>query len=270
MKDAPALLRAAMDHQGITDPELRAGIAAIAMGESELEPRTEMSYRGTSNARLRQVFGRRLEGMLESELAALKQDDERFFERVYGAGSGTSLGNTRPGDGYRYRGRGFFQLTGRANYQRIGDLIGVDLVGNPELANDPATAAAIAVAYAAWVRRHLREHLPTRELRWQAMKAAVGNNTPDIAARKDRLFAAYLESGEFDAGGREVPGIECEAPASPVEDPVRGLVRQLQLALNSEGLLTRRDGSRPGLVDGDPGEQTQKAIAAWRAKHPVP
>ena len=41
------------------------------------------------------------------------------------------LGNNRPGDGVRYKGRGLLQLTGRANYKVFGDLLGVQLEGNP-------------------------------------------------------------------------------------------------------------------------------------------
>ena len=53
------------------------------------------------------------------------------------------LGNTEPGDGARFKGRGFVQLTGRANYQLYGMLIGVDLVANPDLANAPEVAALL-------------------------------------------------------------------------------------------------------------------------------
>src|ERR1700723_909806 len=51
------LLRDAMNAQGITENELRAGIGAIAGGESALKPISEVSYRNTSNSRIRQIFG---------------------------------------------------------------------------------------------------------------------------------------------------------------------------------------------------------------------
>jgi putative chitinase len=57
------------------------------------------------------------------------------------------LGNTEPGDGARYHGRGLFQLTGRANYRRIGRMLSVDLEGRPELALDPRISVQIAFAY---------------------------------------------------------------------------------------------------------------------------
>lgn len=59
----------------------------------------------------------------------------------------SDLGNTSPGDGERYKGRGFIQLTGRANYRRYGVALGQPLEERPELANDPAIAAAILAAF---------------------------------------------------------------------------------------------------------------------------
>jgi hypothetical protein len=60
-------------------------------------------------------------------------------------GNVKTLGNTEPGDGPRYRGRGYVQVTGRVNYQYWTDRLGSDLVGNPDLATDPEIAATITV-----------------------------------------------------------------------------------------------------------------------------
>ena len=56
----------------------------------------------------------------------------------------TKLGNTQRGDGKRYKGRGPIQVTGRANYKRYGDLLGLDLVGKPELAASPGVGLSVA------------------------------------------------------------------------------------------------------------------------------
>ena len=57
------------------------------------------------------------------------------------------LGNTQVGDGSRFKGRGLIQLTGRSNYEAIGKILGIDLISNPELVNDPKYAAPVAMAY---------------------------------------------------------------------------------------------------------------------------
>jgi putative chitinase len=63
------------------------------------------------------------------------------------------LGNTEHGDGYRFKGRGLFQLTGRANYEHMAKQTGVDLVARPELAADPDFSVRLAVLY--WRERGL-------------------------------------------------------------------------------------------------------------------
>ncbi|MGN6148954.1 MAG: glycoside hydrolase family 19 protein [Rhizomicrobium sp.] len=58
-----------------------------------------------------------------------------------------TLGNIHKGDGPKFKGRGFVQLTGRSNYARVGTQIGKDLTGNPELCNDPLTAGRILAQF---------------------------------------------------------------------------------------------------------------------------
>lgn len=57
------------------------------------------------------------------------------------------LGNTQAGDGKRYKGRGIFQLTGRANYRALGQKLGIDLENNPALAAVPINSIKIACEY---------------------------------------------------------------------------------------------------------------------------
>ena len=57
------------------------------------------------------------------------------------------LGNVYPGDGRRYKGRGIFQLTGRANYATMSKKLGVDLVNNPQLAATPEISVQTALEY---------------------------------------------------------------------------------------------------------------------------
>jgi putative chitinase len=65
------------------------------------------------------------------------------------------LGNTQPGDGYRFRGRGLIQTTGRANYVATGQALGVDLIAAPELLGQAALAARSAAWY--WQAHGLNE-----------------------------------------------------------------------------------------------------------------
>jgi predicted chitinase/GNAT superfamily N-acetyltransferase len=77
------------------------------------------------------------------------KNPQRYFARKYDGRK--ILGNRQAGDGYRFRGRGYVQLTGRYNYTRAAQALGLDLVNNPDLASDPDVAARVAVWF--WQKR---------------------------------------------------------------------------------------------------------------------
>lgn len=75
------------------------------------------------------------------------------------------LGNTKPGDGSRFKGRGFIQLTGRFNYKKFGPVVNANLIDNPELANDPTIAAGLLAAFIKDKEQQIRAALAADDLR---------------------------------------------------------------------------------------------------------
>ena len=132
-----------MNKSGIKDPLTQIGVLSVISKESSFKPKSEVSYANTSNSRIRKIFGSRVSKYSDSEMDSLKKNPEKFFNVVYAK----TVGNQGGGDGWKYRGRGFNQLTGKKNYEKYGNIIGRNLVGNPDLANDPTVAAEIAVAF---------------------------------------------------------------------------------------------------------------------------
>lgn len=84
-------------------------------------------------------------------ILATAQQESLLGKFMYELASGDAyegrrdLGNTQPGDGRRYKGRGFVQITGRNNYANWSRRLGIDLINNPDLAADPVIAAKILV-----------------------------------------------------------------------------------------------------------------------------
>jgi putative chitinase len=77
--------------------------------------------------------------------------DFRKYDPKYAPRKAKALGNKKAGDGARYKGRGYIQLTGRYNYKRAGQALGLPLEQKPELAEKPEVAAKIAVWF--WQQR---------------------------------------------------------------------------------------------------------------------
>lgn len=140
-------LRDAMALRAIDTDARAAAFLAQVSHESLRFTRLEegLSY---SAARLLEVFKYRdAAGVVHcrftpAEALAYAYDPARIANRVYAGRMGN--GSESSGDGFRYRGRGLIQLTGKDNYQRAGGVLGIDLLALPERAKEPFNAALIA------------------------------------------------------------------------------------------------------------------------------
>lgn len=130
-----------MNRAGISDPCMRAQIVAQVAHESgNFTRRTEnLNY---SAGRLPQVWPSRFNSSNSAEYAG---NPEKLANRVYADRMGN--GPESSGDGYKYRGRGFIQLTGKANYIGASRALGYDFVNNPDVAAQDPYAADLAVWY---------------------------------------------------------------------------------------------------------------------------
>lgn len=143
-----SLIVAALAKRGITEPNMVKAILGNVGKESNFKSQEEnLNYSSSSPTRIRSIFGRRVAGMSDEAIKALTSNPEAFAEKMYGYQSGSNLGNIAPGDGWKYRGRGFIQLTGRSNYAAASTGLGDNLLSNPGAALDPSTAAEVTAWY---------------------------------------------------------------------------------------------------------------------------
>jgi hypothetical protein len=106
------------------------------------------------------------------------------------------LGNDRPGDGARYCGRGYIQITGRANYRHYGGVLGVPLEDSPDLALEANTAARILAAYFAGrsIPDRANTALGSPDQDWRSVRRAVNgglNGYPEFLRVVQSLKAVY-------------------------------------------------------------------------------
>lgn len=128
----------------------------------------------------------RLQG---KSLMYLSYNPQALANTVYGGSWGKQhLGNIKPNDGWTYRGRGLIQLTGRYNYKFYGDKLNVDLINNPNLANDPIIALKIAKLY--WnikVKPNVKDFKDMRQV-----TKAINGGTLGLSQRQ-KYFDMYIK-----------------------------------------------------------------------------
>ena len=136
-------LAAACARFDINTPARIAGFVAQCRAESAGFTALEENLYYTSPERIRRIFPSTVPDL---EVAArIARNAKALANRVYGGRLGN--GPESSGDGWRFRGRGLFQLTGRANYMAAGDGLGTDYKVNPDLVAEPPDAAFTAAWY---------------------------------------------------------------------------------------------------------------------------
>lgn len=147
------------------------------------------SLKYTTAKRLMQVWPKRFKSIAEAQ--PYLNNEEKLANKVYQGRD--DLGNTQPGDGYRYRGRGLIQITGRGAYREFGRKLGVDLENNPDLALDPDIALRIAVR--TWSDTRPRGERTTNQLaddnRIEAITKRINGGYNGLEDRKARFRAAW-------------------------------------------------------------------------------
>lgn len=216
-----------MDAQGITNANERAAIMAQAHHESGGFSTTEENF-NYSGRRLFELYGagnsygnRVRFNSVEDANALVAQGQSAVGDVIYGG----RMGNTDVGDGFKYRGRGAFQLTGRDNYRRIGEQIGVDLESNPELVNDPEIGAKVALAY--YNTRVDREAAASGRI--DEVSRDINGGNVGLQDRRD-LFASYQRegvpalsaSGELQDSQRSLDTTVAEASSTPAPVVIAG------------------------------------------------
>lgn len=195
-----------MVKRGITNNFAKAAILSIISKETEFKPRAEdLNY---SAARIVEVWP----SIPLAVAKTLEHNPEKLGNYVYDPKFNKFLGNL-PGEGYKFRGRGPNQLTGRGNYAaenkrleliyKQRGLKPVDLIANPELVNDPQVSAIVGVDY------FIREFETAKKLGYLTQF-----NTTDINGFKnqiDSVNAVFQANAGWKKKGADTTGGKLKA-----------------------------------------------------------
>jgi len=214
--------------------------------ESTQFTRIDESLYYTTEDRLVAVFGRYFRN--GANPTAFLRNPERLANLVYANRLGN--GPESSGDGYRFRGRGYLQLTGRSNYRSFGTRIGIDLVADPDLAIQPKTAWIIAAAFLDSRKRAGKTAFQWADLdNVEMVTLIVNGGLNGLAQRRDRTTLALQALG----------GAPTETADTPLRIGAEG--REVEIL---QRMLTIK-GDTPGPIDGYFGTATETAVKDFQA-----
>jgi len=190
---------AALDSEGIKDPNARAQIIAQAAHESG-------KFKYTEELGKSDYF--------------LKYDGRK------------DLGNTQPGDGPRFKGRGFLQTTGRINYQQFKDAFNVDVISHPELLGEAKYAAQSALF---WFKKNAKKVQNLTKGDWADTKGVTKavNGGYNGLAEREHYFEIFKNDPEITGLGKKIeakpaPSASGEQVAQASSEVSKGQREQLK------------------------------------------
>ena len=213
-----AAIKAACVKYGLTNPSAVAALLGIAGGECGWKL-VEEGFNYPAN-RLLEVFPSVFKGDQALAQKYAGNPNNSLPEFLYGhtTAKGKGLGNTQPGDGGNFIGRGYIQLTGRGNYAKYGPMVGKDLLNNPKLLNDPTVAAEVSVKYM------LDRCKTDQNDPGYVEKAihAVGFCVPDIYAKKKGYYECFLGQLQGKTVSSGNGGIVSDSSGNPIKTGLGG------------------------------------------------
>lgn len=240
---------------GILDNERRIN-HFLAQGAAETGGFTIYEESGAYSAEgLLKIFPKYFKSLAEAKAYAKRP--QAIFNRTYG----NRLGNTAPGDGYKYRGRGIFQITGKGAYAEYGKRIGLDLVGNPDLAASPMNSIRAAVLY--WTDLGLNAYADSDDI--LAVSRGINGGNPKRNIQPNGLAdrKSWYAKIKRTMGDPEPHTAEMAQPGTLREGDQGEAVSKLQSALRAKGYAA-------GAIDGVYGANTVRAVRAFQAEQMHP
>lgn len=178
------------------DPLTRAmGMFAITTPLRQAHFIAQVGHESGSFARLVENLNYSVEGLLKTwpsrfdkaSAALMARSPERIANFVYGG----RMGNVNADDGWKYRGRGLIQLTGRENYRLASNALGIELLVHPELLEHPGEAALVAAWF--WADRGLNTLADADKL--EAITRKINGGINGLVERRERYLLAAKALG---------------------------------------------------------------------------
>lgn len=162
-------------------------------------------------------------------LATASHESDRFAtQEEYASGADyegrRDLGNTQPGDGKRFKGRGYVQLTGRKNYQLYSQKVGKDLVGNPGIVSQDQDLSRFILVdgmlNGQFTGARLGSYVTEDKTDYVGARAVVNGSDQNIKiANLAGQYETRLRTGDLANQLQNVPNPSAKLPTQPTTQP---------------------------------------------------